>query len=233
MSDPAHGVSVVIPCFNGSRYVGAAIESVLDQSLPPLELIVVDDGSTDDTPAVLASYAGRVQGLRQAQRGSGAARNHGARVARGRWIAFLDADDLWLPDALERLFAPTEDAGAVWTVGRVRQFVSPDLDPAEAARLKVPEGSAHARAAGAMLLERETFLAVGGFSSAFRAGEFMDLSARLEDAGVQPVSVDADVVRRRLHAANMMRAGRELQLEYLKVLAATRARRRAGAAPPA
>jgi glycosyltransferase involved in cell wall biosynthesis len=232
VSRTLHNVAVVMPVFNGEAYVGEALRSVIDQTQPPAEILVIDDASTDGTARVLASFGSAARVVRQERQGAGAARNAGAALARSDYVAFLDADDLWTPDALQRLAEPVERDGAVWTAGLIRQFISPDLPPDEAARLFCPAGDAFARAAGSMLFRRETFLAVGGFDPAFRTGEFMDLAARLEDAGVRAAPVNHLIVRRRLHASNMMREGRARQMEYLRVLAATRARRRdAGTAP--
>jgi glycosyltransferase involved in cell wall biosynthesis len=103
-------VSVVVPVFNALRsdaaYLGEALESVAAQSWPPLELIVVDDGSEDASLSVVAEFAGRhpeleTRVVRQANRGQSSARNAGAAVAAGEWLAFLDQDDVWLPDRLE------------------------------------------------------------------------------------------------------------------------------------
>jgi glycosyltransferase involved in cell wall biosynthesis len=94
-------VSVVIPTYNRARHVVEAIESVLGQTLAPAEIIVVDDGSTDDTAERLAPYAGRIRYLRQENRGVSAARNTGIREASGEWVALLDSDDLWHPQKLE------------------------------------------------------------------------------------------------------------------------------------
>ena len=99
-------VSVVITTYNYERFVAAAIESVLRQTVRPDEIVVVDDGSTDATAAVVARYAARgVRYIRQANAGPGAARNRGIRETRGDLIAFLDADDRWLPDKLARQLA--------------------------------------------------------------------------------------------------------------------------------
>lgn len=89
-------VSVVIPAYNCARLLGRAIESALGQTYPNIECIVVDDGSTDATPEVIASFGSRVWGIRQHNAGASAARNAGIAAARGRYIAFLDADDYWL-----------------------------------------------------------------------------------------------------------------------------------------
>ncbi len=94
-------VSVVMPVYNGERYLRAAVDSALTQTYPEIEVIAVDDGSTDDSAALIAGYGRRVQGIRQANKGVSAARNAGIRAARGEWIAFLDQDDWWLPGKIE------------------------------------------------------------------------------------------------------------------------------------
>lgn len=95
-------VTAILPVFNRAAWVGRAIESVLGQTHPEVELIVVDDGSTDETPAVLAAFAGRVRLLRQENRGAYAARNLALRHARGDLVAFIDSDDAWYPEKLAR-----------------------------------------------------------------------------------------------------------------------------------
>lgn len=95
-------VSVIIPTYNRSRLLQLAVESVLAQTYPAIELIVVDDGSTDDTPATLEQYAGRIVHIRQANQGGTAARNTGIRAAHGKYLSFLDHDDLLMPTKIER-----------------------------------------------------------------------------------------------------------------------------------
>src|SRR5215468_11177635 len=101
MAPPA--ISVVIVCFNHGRYLAEAIDSVFAQTWTDRELIVVDDGSTDDTPRVVARYGDRLRSIRQDNRGAFAARNTGRGAAAASLIAFLDADDVWDPGALARL----------------------------------------------------------------------------------------------------------------------------------
>jgi cellulose synthase/poly-beta-1,6-N-acetylglucosamine synthase-like glycosyltransferase len=95
-------ISVVIPAYNAEKSLRRAIDSVLAQTRPVYDVIVVDDGSRDDTAAVGEVYGGAVRVIRQANAGPGAARNRGAEAAQGEWIALLDADDAWLPQKLER-----------------------------------------------------------------------------------------------------------------------------------
>ena len=106
-------VSVIIPTYNRGWIVGEAIDSVLDQDFRDYELIVVDDGSDDNTPAILAAYGKKIKVLRQSNRGVSAARNYGITAATGRLIAFLDSDDIWLPRKLftqVKFFAENPDA---------------------------------------------------------------------------------------------------------------------------
>ena len=94
-------ISVVIPAYNNSRYIGRAIDSILAQTCSADEIIVVDDGSTDNTAEVVRSYGSKVNFIQQENAGAGAARNTGIEAARNEWLAFLDADDEWLPNKLK------------------------------------------------------------------------------------------------------------------------------------
>ena len=108
--------SLIIPTFNHARVLGAAIDSALAQTLGAVDVIVVDDGSTDDTPAVLARYAGRVRVLRQPNRGLSSARNAGLAAARGTFVAFLDADDVMAPTKLAAQLEVLDRSPAIgWT----------------------------------------------------------------------------------------------------------------------
>ena len=98
-------VSAVIPCYNAAPFLRETIDSVLNQTHPALEVIVVDDGSTDDSAAIAESYGPPVRVIRQENQGQSAARNRGMDEAQGEWVALLDADDCWLPHKLERQLA--------------------------------------------------------------------------------------------------------------------------------
>lgn len=104
--------SVVIPTYNRAAVLADALDSALAQTLPPVEIIVVDDGSTDDTPAAVQRYAGRITYLRQPNAGPAAARNRGIDMARGQYIAFLDSDDAWAPWTLELFSRAVQEFGA-------------------------------------------------------------------------------------------------------------------------
>jgi glycosyltransferase involved in cell wall biosynthesis len=101
-------VSVVIPCYNAATFLPATLTSVLGQTHPPIEVLVIDDGSTDDSVSVAEAYGAPVSVLLQQNRGQSAARNLGMDRARGEWIAFIDADDEWVPARLARALAAAE-----------------------------------------------------------------------------------------------------------------------------
>jgi glycosyltransferase involved in cell wall biosynthesis len=105
-------VSVVIPAYNAAEFLGEALDSVLAQTYQPLEVIVVDDGSEDESPQVVATYADKVTYIQKERAGPASARNIGIRASSGEWVAFLDADDLWMPTLLEKLVKKAVQTGA-------------------------------------------------------------------------------------------------------------------------
>lgn len=110
-------VSTVIPVYNDARYVCGAVESALAQTYPAHEVIVVNDGSVDNTEAVLSPYGDRIRHIVQPHKGLSAARNRGIREARGEVVAFLDADDRWLPQKIEKQIALLESDSGIGIVG--------------------------------------------------------------------------------------------------------------------
>jgi glycosyltransferase involved in cell wall biosynthesis len=116
-------VSVIIPTYNYARFVHRAIDSVLAQTYPDLECVVVDDGSTDETPQVLARYGSRIRVIRKEKQGPGIARNTGIRAARGEYVAFLDSDDYWRANKLSRQVPVIEAEPSLGAVGCANELV--------------------------------------------------------------------------------------------------------------
>jgi GT2 family glycosyltransferase len=192
MSETQPQVSVIIPTYNCARYLPEAIDSVLAQTYRDFEIIVVDDGSTDDTPDVLARYGEAILVIRQPNQGRGAARNAGILAARGQYIAFLDADDLWLPEKLEKQVALLRArAGAGWVYsdhalldangGRGEGFLrlygirpAPDGGRMLPALLK-----ACVAQTGTVVVRAECFRKVGLFDVSFRRSQDYDMWIRL------------------------------------------------------
>ena len=113
-------ISVVIPAYNRADFIKATVETILAQSLPPVEIIIVDDGSTDHTPQVCAQFGPPVRYIRHQNEGPSGARNHGIRAATGDWIAFCDSDDLWDRDKLELQMAVLDNTKAAWCISDLR-----------------------------------------------------------------------------------------------------------------
>lgn len=188
---------------DGEPYLAEAIDSILEQSVPPREVVIVDDGSHDGTPEVLRSFGDHVRVLRQPPTGQYAAMNAGIRASSAPVLAFLDADDVFtdgsLAVRLDRLADP-DRPDAVF--GRTEQFVSPELAPHEAARLRVDPRPQLVELFQAMVIRRSVFERVGPLDEQLRTSSNIDWISRARALGVARVAVDAVVVRRRLHRAN-------------------------------
>ncbi len=206
-------VSVIIPTYNRRALVREAIESVLAQrGAGEIELIVVDDGSTDSTKDTLTPLHNALRYLEQPNRGVSAARNAGVRVARGEWLAFLDSDDLWLPDKLatqvgcvrERPEIRVCQTGEIWIrngvrVNPCRHHRKPDGD------VFLPSLERCLVSPSAVMLRRDLFEAAGGFDESLPACEDYDLWLRL--ARDTPVAlIDRPlVIKRGGHADQLSR----------------------------
>lgn len=193
-------VSVVIPTHNRAATLARAVDSALAQTHTPLQVIVVDDGSTDGTAALLASYGSRIKTLRQSNAGPSAARNRGAAAADGGILAFLDSDDRWLPEKIARQTALMERGGPMMTccvcnarvdapagVRSRTSFESADLAPPFAEGLWTnPQEVLSSRFLlfnQVAAIRREAFESCGGFNPQLNLLEDYDLSMRLSTPG--------------------------------------------------
>ena len=220
-------ISVMIGMYNAEPYIAEAIQSVLDQTYAPLELIVVDDGSTDASAEVVRSFGDAVRYERQERGGNGAARNRAVELAEGEYFAFLDADDRFLPEKLELQMNVLADDPSVDVVfGHVREFISPELAAEAAERLRRPATDAPWMAPNLMLIKRASFERVGPFSTELRVGVTVDWYARALEAGLEMRVVPEVVLERRLHADNNGLREQDARSQYLHVLKASLDRRR-------
>lgn len=223
MSEPL--ISVVTPFFDNASYVVEAVESALAQTHTRIEVVLVDDGSTDGGWEAVQAYADRATLIRQENQGAGPARNAGIAAATGELIAFLDADDLWEPMKLERQVAALgADPSLDVVTTMVREFLSPELDPATAPLAPAPEPRPGA-IPSAMLMRRAAVETVGAFNGS-RSGHWADWWTRFVDAGLRSATIDEVLTHRRLHLTNLgyqHRAGRAV---YLRALKASLDRRR-------
>jgi glycosyltransferase involved in cell wall biosynthesis len=181
-------VSVVIPCYNAERWIGEAIESCLAQSHAPDEVIVVDDGSTDDSSVIIARYASRVRHVRQDNAGAPRARNAGFALSRGEFIQFLDADDFLLPGKLEHQVAVLTKTGAAAVYGDWRhQFYERDgsVSLGEPQVSGAPPDLLEALIAGwwvssvAIMFRRSIVEEIGGWDESLQAAQDRDFFQRV------------------------------------------------------
>jgi glycosyltransferase involved in cell wall biosynthesis len=223
-------VSVVIPAHNAERYLAEAIDSALAQTLPPLEILVLDDGSEDGTAAVASGFGPPVICHSGPQTGIGATRNRGVEEARGDYVAFLDADDLWLPRKLElQLAAFDENPRPDIAFALMRQFISPDLDEQESAGLVCREGLDPGYSPSSVIAPREVFRRVGPFETGLRVGEFIDWMARARELGLREHVVQHHLASRRIHGRNETIRQRDGLSDFAHILKAALDRRRAEA----
>ena len=224
-------VSVVIPVFNGERFLGEAIGSVLDQQYVPLEVIVVDDASRDGSAALAESYGVRVRVLRlPGNVGPAAARNAGVSASRGAVLAFLDADDRMATGRLRRdvgyLVAHPDVAvllGRQEIVLEPGQTIPPWMtNPATGEPISVVPTSA--------MIRRAAFELIGGFDVTYRAGEGMNLLHRCRAARLRVEVRPEIVLLRRVHETNVSHAiaGGDLRRAYARSLREQIERRRYG-----
>ncbi|MBE7497013.1 MAG: glycosyltransferase [Verrucomicrobiaceae bacterium] len=222
-------ITIIIPTYNYARFLPDAIESALAQSVPDgeVEVLVVDDGSTDNTQEVIARYGTRLRCVCQANAGLSAARNTGMREARHDWVIFLDSDDMLAAGAAAALWQARQTGGKDWAVvaGRDRP-----VDVHGSFMFPAPQVSGHLtsvsarslvlrnRFAPAVLADRRCLLDLGGFDAALRASEDRDMWIRV--AARRPVALlDQITLLKRDHGSNMSRAAARQTAAIEQVLA--------------
>jgi glycosyltransferase involved in cell wall biosynthesis len=211
-------VSVIVPVFNGARFVREALDSILLQTYQPVEVIVVDDGSTDATAEVLDRFGPRVRRVSQAHAGQSVARNRGVELATGRYLAFLDADDLWPAEKLAAQVATLgDDPECDLLFGHAEQFRHATGGKSEPMPGHVP---------GTLMVRRDAWLRVGPLRGDVKVGEFLDWMLRARQQGMRE-RMDARVwLRRRIHDDNLGTRERDARGDYVRLLKEAMDRRR-------
>jgi glycosyltransferase involved in cell wall biosynthesis len=223
-------ITVIIPAYNAEKYLGEAIESVLAQTDFKLDVVVVNDGSIDNTAKVIKHFGSSVRYFDQANAGAGAARNLGITNAYGDYFAFLDADDLWMEEKIRRQWTAFEnDPHLDAAFGYIRQFYSPELTPEEKNRINIPFEIMPGHHAGTMLIKKKSFLRVGLFKNELRIGEFIDWHARATESNLKTIMLPDVLMKRRIHVTNMGTYLRDQRSGYVHALKAALDRRRAKA----
>ncbi len=220
-------ITALVPMFNAEQYVGEALDAILSQTTPPAEVLAVDDGSTDGSAAVVASFGSAVRLVSRANGGVSAARNTGFAAASHPWIAVCDNDDVWLPTKLERQVEAVRanpNVGVVFTW--LTEFLSPEIPP-ESVITRAPMELATGPLISTMLAHRHALDAVGPFDEKQRVGDWIEWYARLIDTDVVAYTVPEVLARRRHHLNNNSNREAAHKREMLSVMRAHLERRRA------
>ena len=210
----AFDISVIIPVFDGEAFLAEAIESVLGQTSKPFEIIVVDDGSTDRGSQIVKKHGGRVRYIYQANQGTAAARNSGVQAASGNYLAFLDQDDIWLPQKLAvQSNRMKEDDRLDMSFGLINQRYEN-----ETSRKHEREMIYRGYSPSTLLIKRESFEDVGLFETRWCLGEWANWYIRALEKKMKHFMVEEVVAIRRIHRRNKGILYQSYLMEYPELL---------------
>lgn len=223
-------MTAAIPVRNGEAYLAEAIESALTQTRACEQVIVVDNDSTDRSAEIARGYGPAVELVFEPRQGIGAARNAAFQAARGSHIAFLDADDVWVPAKTALQLAALEsDPEPQLVFGHVQQFVSPDLAAEQAAALRVPADPQPGAYLGAMLAARTAVEAIGPWSEEVKVSDGLTFILRARELGLAQAMLPEVVTLRRVHGENHSISNRGERAEFARLLKQSIDRRREAA----
>jgi len=221
-------VSVIMPVYNTERYVTEAVESVLGQTYRPLELVCVNDGSTDASLEKLRLFGDAIRLVHlSTNSGIAAARNAGIRAAQGDFIAFMDSDDLWDAQKLSRQMAQfAQDPSLDISFTNLRCFLSPELSTEDKQARYCPPGPQVGYVAATAVAKKKLFATVGDFDPRWRVGEFIDWYTRASEQGAKSQLVLEVLLHRRIHNNNTGVVGRASRVDYVRIAREALARKR-------
>ena len=220
-------ISVIMAVYNYGRYLREAIDSALGQTYSNYEIILVNDGSMDETEEIALSYGSRIRYHLQEHQGLSAPKNQGVRLARGEYITFLDVDDIWPEKRLQMLTTPfLNDMEIEMTFGRLRNFVSPEAVGKKEMFESVSEPM-NGICPGTMLIKKNSFLKVGYFKPEWTVTEFLDWYLHAKELHLKTAWVQDLVLERRLHQNNNTFVQRgQLSSEFARALKTSLQRQR-------
>lgn len=213
-------ISVIIPVYNGEPYLAETIESVLAQSYQPIEVMIIDGGSQDGSAAIAQGYHS-VRYFLQPDHSAAEGRNHGVALAQGEYLAFLEADDLWAADKLERqmmVLAREPDVDAVF--GHGVQFYSPELVDQLTGKINCLKSPIPTYHPNTMLIRRAAFWRVGLFNPGWQIADSLEWCVRAKQTGLRSLMLSEVVYRKRVHRTNQGLTKSRYRQEYARVLKA-------------
>jgi glycosyltransferase involved in cell wall biosynthesis len=219
-------ISVIIPIYNNALYIQEAITSVLSQGIEKLEIIIIDDGSTDDFEEKIKGFNNpRIRLIKQINSGAAAARNNGIKNAKGEFLAFLDADDIWAPNKLKlqlEVLINREDINMVY--GQVKEFYDSSILGYDDLQKNAKTFVGYTQSA--LLISKKDFHSVGDFQSKWKVAEFIDWYDRAKYVGLSEFLLPDMLMFRRIHSGNIDRLHRPDAKQYVAVLKEAIDRRR-------
>jgi len=234
-------ISAIIPAYNSQDFILDAIQSIQNQTHPVDEIIVIDDGSTDSTQQIIQSQTSNIKYIHQENQGPSAARNTGIKAAQGNWIAFLDADDQWMPDKIEKQLLALKHspelhllAGDMQEIGINHELITQSVlakhkllqEFQEINSLPIKNALAklvnkNFIPTGTVLANRSTLIEAGMFNTAIRFGEDLELWAKI--ATKHPITCLPEVLMlRRLHGQNATSCTMPMLIDLVKVMQSIR-----------
>lgn len=196
-------ISVIIPVYNGDRYLAETIESVLGQTYSPIEIIVVDDGSTDRSAEIAKSYA-EIDYIYQSNQGVSVARNNGIAAANGEFIAFIDADDVWTSDKLSvQIDLLLNNPDTTGNMVQYRNFLESGISPHNGLSKDFFDKIHIGYIPSTLVVRKTVFEKVGLFNPSYRYGEDFDWFVRVQEAGLSMPVIDKVLVNKRYHDLNL------------------------------
>jgi len=220
-------ISVIVPVYNRERYLAEAIESVFTQEYHQIEVIVVDDGSTDNSAEVANRFRSKVKYFYQHRSGASAARNRGAVLSKGQYLAFLDSDDVWKENKLAyQIEAFHNDPNLDIVFGHVKQFYSPELDESMRRKIHCPTEKMPGYYSSTMMIKRKSFFRAGTFETGLKIGEFIDWYLKAKEHGLKSIMLPDIVAKRRIHTNNQSIQGKQYQSDLVRILKNSLDRRR-------
>jgi glycosyltransferase involved in cell wall biosynthesis len=211
-------VSVIIPVYNGERFLSQALKSVSEQDYSPFEVIVVDDGSTDKSLSIARSF-GNPRCISQANRGNAAARNAGIEISTGDLIAFLDQDDLWTPNKLtiqaRHMMGNPE---LLYTVARLRMFLEEGCAPPVWFKKELLQGDHIGYSPGTLMARRSAFDIIGNFNTDLSMTSDVEWFAKAKDMKIPMAVIQEVLLKYRIHSANQSSRASAYHPEMLKVI---------------
>jgi len=233
MNNQCPQVSTILAVYNGENYIKEAVQSVLSQEIKSLEFIIIDDGSTDGTAEQIQSLIAEnntdypIRFYQQKNQGVAAAQNDAIRLARGDFLTFIDADDLWMSDKLAKQLAVLEAQPQLDMVfGHAQLLYSPELTVTERSRIYCPTEIIPVICVVAICIKKSAFHRVGSFDETWNKGPFIDWFAKAVEKGLTHRVLPDLVYRRRLHKNNMGFYRRDSYGDYARILKKMLDRRR-------